>query len=79
MKFLACIIAPETADEPHKFITTPSVPSIKGSSNYESGNDSEDDQKVIPENQIKLFPYLWISGMTETQGSAITAPKTKMK
>ena len=82
MKFLACIIAPETADEPHKFITTPSVPSIsessKGSSNYESdGNDSEDEEKVIPENQIKLLPYLWISGMTETQGSAITAPKNE--
>ena len=73
---------PRDCDEPHKFITTPSVPSIsessKGSSNYESdGNDSEDEEKVIPENQIKLLPYLWISGMTETQGSAITAPKNE--
>ena len=58
MKFLACIIAPET-DEPHKFITTPSVPSIEGSPKFESGSDSEDDQKFIPENQIKL---LHISG-----------------
>ena len=77
MKFLACIIAPETADEPHKFITTPSVPSIEGSPKFESGSDSEDDQKLIPENQIKLFPYKWISGMNETQGSTSAAPKNE--
>ena len=77
MKFLACIIAPETADEPHKFITTPSVPSIEGSPKFESGSDSEDDQKFIPENQIKLFPYKWISGMNETQGSTSAAQKRR--
>ena len=76
IRFLTCVIAPETVQNPYKFITTPSIPDTTGlednSNDGGDDDDSDDEATGLSDKQINSVPYLWISSMKDNEKIAST-------